>query len=88
MLHVIKQTRAEKIKMYMGVPKRKICEMLCNCNELLYDNRKGQVPYSVDIYTPPSGIWVAAPRRVGRDKPDVLESNGPRTRMREVSVLL
>jgi hypothetical protein len=35
MLQVIKQTRSEKVKMYMKLPKKKLAEMLVNCNEIL-----------------------------------------------------
>jgi len=35
MLQVIKQTREEKVKMYMKTPKKELAEMLVNCNEAL-----------------------------------------------------
>lgn len=33
MIQVIQQTREEKIAMYMKLPKKKLAELLCNCNE-------------------------------------------------------
>jgi hypothetical protein len=35
MVQVIKQTRKQKIKMYMALPKAKLAELLCNCNEII-----------------------------------------------------
>ena len=49
MIVVIKQTRKEKIKMYMGVPKKKLAEMLYNCNELIDEMMKCQKPYDVNM---------------------------------------
>jgi len=40
MIKVIQQSRAEKMKMYMKVLKRKLCEMLINCNDIL-DRQSG-----------------------------------------------
>ena len=50
MIQVIKQTRKEKIKMYMKVPKKKLIEMLINCNEILDGMYKDQKPF---YYIPP-----------------------------------
>jgi hypothetical protein len=47
MYMVIKQTRKEKIKMYMGTSKVKLAEMLYNCNEALSKMLKHQQPISV-----------------------------------------
>lgn len=35
MMQVIEQTREEKMAMYMKMPKRKIAEMLVECNRIL-----------------------------------------------------
>ena len=39
MIQIIKQTRKEKIKTYMRLPKKQIAEMLANCNEILEATR-------------------------------------------------
>jgi len=33
MVQVVQQTREQKIKMYMSLPKSKLAELLYNCNE-------------------------------------------------------
>jgi len=38
MYQLINQNRQEKIAMYMKQPKKKLAEMLCNCNELIDHN--------------------------------------------------
>jgi hypothetical protein len=43
MLQVVQQTRAEKMKMYMKVSKKKLCEMLINCNDILDRERRKTV---------------------------------------------
>jgi hypothetical protein len=35
MVQIIEQSRSEKLKMYMAMQKRKLAEMLINCNEIL-----------------------------------------------------
>ena len=35
MMHIIEQTRDEKIAMYMKLTKRELSEMLINCNDAL-----------------------------------------------------
>jgi len=35
MVQIIEQTHKQKVKMYMKLPKRKIVEMLINCNNIL-----------------------------------------------------
>ena len=40
MLQVIEQTREEKIKMYMKIPKKALIEMLINCNEIIDELKK------------------------------------------------
>lgn len=35
MMHIIPQTREEKIAMYMKLNKKELAEMICNCNEMI-----------------------------------------------------
>jgi len=35
MMQIVQQTRDEKISMYMRTQKRKLAEMLVNCNEII-----------------------------------------------------
>ena len=35
MTQIVEQSRSDKIKMYMKIPKKKLVEMLINCNDIL-----------------------------------------------------
>ncbi len=35
MMRIMKQTREEKMVMYMKLPKKKLAEMLINCNDVI-----------------------------------------------------
>jgi hypothetical protein len=48
-VQAVDQTRSEKVKMYMGMPKRKLAEMLINCNEIL---SKSAPPFFVECRKP------------------------------------
>ena len=43
----VKQTRKQKIKMYMGLPKSKLAELLYNCNEVIEEMMAHQKPYVI-----------------------------------------
>jgi Zn finger protein HypA/HybF involved in hydrogenase expression len=47
MVQVIQQTRKQKIKMYMGLPKSKLAELLYNCNEVIEEMMAHQKPYVI-----------------------------------------
>ena len=63
-MHVVEQTRDEKIAMYLKLTKRELAEMLFNCNEAL-----GLLHHSVrqihpDLpLLPNQGTWWGPPRQ-------------------------
>ena len=48
MMQVVEQTHAQKIEMFMKLPKRQIIEMLIECNRII-NNRTLEILYSDNI---------------------------------------
>lgn len=44
MLQVVQQTDAQRLKMYMKQPKKKLAEMLIQCNKVLESHAKNAKP--------------------------------------------
>lgn len=53
MMHIIKQTDEEKMAMYMKMPKKKIAEMLIQCNKVL------DTQYGAKVFSPNAVLAVS-----------------------------